>query len=137
MLTLPHDEAAQRLAPSPLARTPTTLLTPPAHTPGIASLAIATSCRRQRASLSLPSLVLVALAVALALTSDANAQAAWPVPLPFDVAGYPSRFVSYSNKSPRDIMLSVVKNVSEDASVGTLLLNFRAEDRANPSYNLS
>jgi hypothetical protein len=57
--------------------------------------------------------------------------------VPFDQA--PShRFLNYANgKTARDIMLSVVKNISEDAPPGTPLLNFRAEDRNNPSYNFS
>lgn len=54
---------------------------------------------------------------------------------PFESRG---RFQNYANgKTVRDVLLSVVKNISEDTLPGTLLLNFRAEDRNNPTYNFS
>ena len=40
-------------------------------------------------------------------------------------------------KSTREIMLSVVKNISEATPVGEILLNFRAEDKSSPTYNLT
>lgn len=40
-------------------------------------------------------------------------------------------------KNTREIMLSVVKNISEATSVGEILLNFRAEDKSSPTYNLT
>ncbi|KAI6218118.1 CBR-HMR-1 protein [Aphelenchoides besseyi] len=46
--------------------------------------------------------------------------------------------INYSNnKSPRDILLSVVKNISENVQPGEVLFNFRAEDKNNPTYNIS
>ena len=41
------------------------------------------------------------------------------------------RFVGPYQKTTREIMLSVVKNISEDTPVGEILLNFRAEDRGS------
>lgn len=56
--------------------------------------------------------------------------------LPFENSNH--RFFGYANnKTPRDILLSVVKNISEESQPGELLLNFRAEDRSNPTFNLS
>jgi hypothetical protein len=57
--------------------------------------------------------------------------------LPFETGPSNSRFFGYANKNPRELVLSVVKNISENVEPGELLLNFRAEDRNNPKYNLS
>lgn len=70
------------------------------------------------------------LMIVLSYCQTINAQS-----LPFD--GPSHRFSSYVNKNPRDILLSVVKNISEDVDVGYLLLNFRAEHVNQPVYNLS
>lgn len=71
------------------------------------------------------------LIVILSYSHSANAQ------LPFET-GSSHRFFGYANKNPRDIFLSVVKNISEDIKPGEVLLNFRAEQRYGPvSYNLS
>jgi hypothetical protein len=43
----------------------------------------------------------------------------------------------HQQKSTREIMLSVVKNISEATPVGEILLNFRAEDKSSPTYNLT
>lgn len=43
----------------------------------------------------------------------------------------------WQQKSTREIMLSVVKNISEATPVGEILLNFRAEDKSSPTYNLT
>ncbi|CAD5206401.1 unnamed protein product [Bursaphelenchus okinawaensis] len=45
--------------------------------------------------------------------------------------------MNFAAKNPRDIMLSVVKNISENTPVNTVLLNFRAEDKTAPNYNLT
>lgn len=73
------------------------------------------------------------LMLAMSVWQPAHAQSQFS---PFEQPSH--RFLNYANgKSPRDIMLSVVKNISEDVLPGTPLLNFRAEDRNNPSYNFS
>jgi hypothetical protein len=40
-------------------------------------------------------------------------------------------------KSPREIILTVVKNISEDTPIGEILLNFRAEDKGASAFNLT
>jgi hypothetical protein len=57
--------------------------------------------------------------------------------LPYMQGGGGSRFMNFAAKIPRDIMLSVVKNISESTPIGEVLLNFRAEDKSSPTYNLT
>ena len=40
-------------------------------------------------------------------------------------------------KSTREIIVSLIKNISEETPVGEILLNFRAEDKSSPNYNLT
>ncbi|KAL3113056.1 hypothetical protein niasHT_013521 [Heterodera trifolii] len=51
--------------------------------------------------------------------------------------GVSHRWGGLQQKSTREIMLSVVKNISEDTPLGEILLNFRAEDKSSPTYNLT
>ncbi|VDN56529.1 unnamed protein product [Dracunculus medinensis] len=48
-----------------------------------------------------------------------------------------SRFLSFSSKTSRDIIVTFTKNISEAIPVGELLATFRAEDKDSPSYNLT
>uniref|UniRef100_A0A0M3K632 Cadherin domain-containing protein n=2 Tax=Anisakis simplex TaxID=6269 RepID=A0A0M3K632_ANISI len=48
-----------------------------------------------------------------------------------------SRFMSYAGKSQRDIIVTFIKNISEDTPVGELLATFKAEDKLSPTYNLT
>lgn len=48
-----------------------------------------------------------------------------------------SRFMNFGPKSTRDIAISVIKNISEDTSIREVLLNFKAEDKSLPNYNLT
>lgn len=57
--------------------------------------------------------------------------------LPFASSLGHNRFMNFAAKTQRDIMLSVVKNISEKTEPNTVLLNFRAEDKNIPNYNLT
>lgn len=48
-----------------------------------------------------------------------------------------SRFMNFAQKSTRDIAISVIKNISEETPIGEVLLNFKAEDKSSPNYNLT
>uniref|UniRef100_A0A915AY47 Cadherin domain-containing protein n=2 Tax=Parascaris univalens TaxID=6257 RepID=A0A915AY47_PARUN len=48
-----------------------------------------------------------------------------------------SRFMSYAGKAERDIVVTFIKNISEDTPVGELLATFKAEDISSPTYNLT
>lgn len=63
-------------------------------------------------------------------------QFAWPAQQQSYWSGSGHRW-PVQQKSTREILLSVVKNISEDTSVGEILLNFRAEDKSSPTYNLT
>lgn len=80
-------------------------------------------------------LPLVCLAWAVACTSVVHAQP--QLSLPFATGLGQSRFLNFATKSTRDILVSVVKNISENTPVGEVLLNFRAEDKSSPTYNLT
>ncbi|VDK30266.1 unnamed protein product [Anisakis simplex] len=45
--------------------------------------------------------------------------------------------MSYAGKSQRDIIVTFIKNISEDTPVGELLATFKAEDKLSPTYNLT
>uniref|UniRef100_A0A7E4VQA2 MSP domain-containing protein n=1 Tax=Panagrellus redivivus TaxID=6233 RepID=A0A7E4VQA2_PANRE len=58
--------------------------------------------------------------------------------LPFGVGVGKSRFMNFATgKTPRNIQVFIIKNITEDVPVGESLATFRAEDKDSPSYNLT
>ncbi|KAI3422308.1 Hmr-1p [Globodera pallida] len=85
--------------------------------------------------MSIPSKMAIFLFVLVALLSPVCGQSSGPSN-PYWANGF-HRWGGPQQKSTREIMLSVVKNITEDTPWGEILLNFRAEDKSSPTYNLT
>jgi len=79
------------------------------------------------------SIAIFALFLLLASISMANAQQLWPN----GFGGHHRWQNGPQQKIPRQIIISVVKKISEDVPVGEMLVNFRAEDKTSSGNNLT
>jgi hypothetical protein len=81
--------------------------------------------------MSLVMVLFAGAAIVLASTTLTSAQLLYP-------SYAHARFMSNApQKTTREILVSVVKNITEDTPVGDVLFNFRAEDKSSPTYNLT
>ncbi|EGT50929.1 hypothetical protein CAEBREN_30886, partial [Caenorhabditis brenneri] len=94
----------------------------------------------RRGHLNIPGLWVTLLGMVFVMGSFGRAEAFTDLSLPFGLepSVAKSRFSSLvGGVRARDIHVFVMKNISEDTPVGTVLETFKAHDPSNPMYNFS